>query len=62
MAEVIHNLKKKRYNTPDVTRIELDYSISLRMGSQPTDPPPRTDSNGNQYEPFASPFGDKPFG
>jgi hypothetical protein len=52
----------KRYIKPDVIKIDLDYSITLQMLTQPTDPPPRTDSNGNKSEPFASPFGDKPFG
>lgn len=54
---------RKEYTRPVVSRIDLDYSISLQMqtGPQPTDPPPRSDSNGNRSEPFASPFGDKPF-
>ena len=59
----IHTVNKKKYITPKVERVMLDYSISLQMASQPVDPPPRTDSNkGNQADPFASPFGDKPFG
>ncbi len=62
MPEAINTLNKKSYISPEITRIVLDYSVSLLMGSQPTDPPPRTDSDGNKSEPFASPFGDKPFG
>lgn len=62
MGDLINKLNKKSYKSPELTRIVLDYSISLRMGSQPTDPPPRTESDGNRSEPFASPFGDKPFG
>ncbi len=55
-------MNKKTYIKPEVNKTELDYSISLVMLTQPTDPPPRGDSGGNKSEPFASPFGDKPFG
>jgi hypothetical protein len=57
-------VKKKVYIKPEVLCIELDYSISLQMQSQPIDPPPRdpvvTGSKTNT--PFASPFeNNKPF-
>jgi hypothetical protein len=52
---------KKVYIKPELTKIELDYSISLQMASQPTDPPPRGGGKGGSNEPFQSPFGDKPF-
>lgn len=55
-------MERKRYIKPDVIKIDLDYSITLQMLTPPTDPDPRTDSNGRKSEPFASPFGDKPFG
>ena len=55
-------MARKRYIKPEVGKIDLDYSITLQMQTQPTDPPPRGDSGGNKSEPFASPFGDKPFG
>ena len=55
---------KKRYIKPEVNRIELDNTISLVMMSGPIDPPPPPGigSNKKNDTPFASPFGDKPFG
>ena len=53
---------KKIYLRPEVIKLDLDYSITLQMLTPPTDPDPRTNSNGRKSEPFASPFGDKPFG
>jgi hypothetical protein len=57
-------VKKKQYIKPDITRIVLDYSISLVMMTDPPhDPPPRSGGKGkNESSPFQSPFGDKPFG
>jgi hypothetical protein len=56
-------VKKKQYIKPDITRIVLDYSISLVMMSGPIDPPPRSGGKGKgESTPFQSPFGDKPFG
>jgi hypothetical protein len=56
-------VKKKQYIKPDITRILLDYSISLVMMTSPHDPPPRAGGKGkNESSPFQSPFGDKPFG
>ena len=55
-------MDRKTYIKPEVIKIDLDYSITLQMLTQPTDPDPRTNSDGNKSEPFASPFGDKPFG
>jgi len=56
-------VQRKKYIIPVVEKIDLDYSITLQMQTipNPTDPPPRTDSSGERSEPFASPFGDKPF-
>lgn len=55
-------MEKKKYIKPEVTKIDLDYSISLQMQSQPGDPPPRTMSSPDQQQdPFASPFGDGTF-
>ena len=57
-------MKKKQYIKPDITRIVLDYSISLvMMTTGPIDPPPRGGGKGpGNSDPFKSPFGDKPFG
>jgi hypothetical protein len=57
--------KKKIYIKPDIKRISLDYTVSLRMLTNPSDPPPRSGGKGTsprKDDPFASPFGDKPFG
>jgi hypothetical protein len=54
---------KKKYITPVVEKIILDNSISLVMMT-PNPPPPRGGSGSkgnNDSQPFASPFGDKPF-
>lgn len=52
---------KKAYNKPEVSKVILDNSISLvMMTTTPIDPPPRADGSKGS-EPFASPFGDKPF-
>jgi hypothetical protein len=53
---------KKKYNKPEVTRIELDQSVTLMMQSAPHDPPPVGGGKKGTSEPFQSPFGDKPFG
>jgi hypothetical protein len=55
-------IPKKRYIKPEINRIELDNSISLVMMSAPHDPPPRGAMQKKDNTPFASPFGDKPFG
>jgi hypothetical protein len=53
---------KKQYIRPEITRIVLDNSISLvMMTTIPGNPPPRGGGKGTD-SPFASPFGDKPFG
>jgi hypothetical protein len=53
---------KKLYKKPEVSRIILDNSISLVMMTvMPPNPPPRSDGSKGT-DPFASPFGDKPFG
>ena len=54
---------KKTYARPEVSRVVLDNSISLAMMSGPIDPPPpEIGSDKKNSDPFASPFGDKPFG
>ena len=56
-------MKKKQYIKPEITKIVLDFSISLVMMTSPHDPPPRAGGKGkNESSPFQSPFGDKPFG
>jgi len=51
------------YTKPTVTRIALDNSITLVMMTTPGNPDPRGGGQkGGEYEPFQSPFGDKPFG
>ncbi|HUX57564.1 MAG TPA: hypothetical protein VMV77_11360 [Bacteroidales bacterium] len=53
---------KKSYIKPEVTRVILDNSISLvMMTDMPPNPVPRGDGS-KSADPFASPFGDKPFG
>jgi hypothetical protein len=57
-------VKKKLYTRPEIGKIVLDNTISLQMQSDtpPTIPDPR--GSGNQSpksDPFASPYGDKPF-
>jgi len=52
---------KKEYKKPTISRILLDYSISLQMLSQPGLPDPRSGGSKGNDEPFKSPFGDKPF-
>jgi hypothetical protein len=61
-------VKKKPYIKPDIEKIELDNTLTLLMqtpqptGPQPDNPNIRTDgSKGPASDPFASPFGDKPF-
>jgi hypothetical protein len=57
-------VNKKIYLKPKIEKIVLDYTISLQMLSgPPSDPPPRAGGKGKGNDtPFASPFGDKPFG
>lgn len=51
----------KVYHKPSVTKVILDYSISLvMMTASPPNPPPRGGSKGAD-SPFDSPFDDKPF-
>jgi hypothetical protein len=53
-------VNKKVYIIPEIFKIDLDNTISLQMASQPEDPPPLSNDRKGS-EPFASPFGDKPF-
>ena len=54
---------KKPYIKPAVVRVKLDSAISLILRSPPLNPPmkPRGDGSKGTDNPFASPFGDKPF-
>ncbi|HOU96000.1 MAG TPA: hypothetical protein PLN06_05170 [Bacteroidales bacterium] len=55
--------EKKKYKKPEITKISLDYSISLvMMTTMPPNPPPRGGGKKGNDSPFQSPFGDKPFG
>lgn len=56
------NLKKKVYIKPIITKVSIDYTISLQMASQPGNPDPRGGGKKGSDQPFQSPFGDKPFG
>jgi hypothetical protein len=57
-------VNRKQYIKPVITKVTLDYSISLVMVSEPpVNPPPRAGGNKKGADsPFQSPFGDKPFG
>lgn len=55
-------MKKKRYIKPIMTKVILDFTITLQMGTPPANPPPRTGGSKGTDTPFESPFGDKPFG
>lgn len=58
-------MPKKEYIKPEINLVKLDNSISLVMMTYtvPVDPPPRGGGSkgSDQPNPFASPFGDKPF-
>jgi hypothetical protein len=57
-------VKKKYYLKPEVIEVVLDNSITLLMASDipPVEPPAQgSGSKGQSSDPFASPFGDKPF-
>lgn len=54
--------KRKPYSKPEITRVDLDQSITLMMASPPVDPMmmPTGGSKGTDT-PFTSPFDNKPF-
>jgi hypothetical protein len=62
-------VKKKLYIKPEIEKIVIDNLISLQMASTdvPVQPQPQDPivggkgSNRPNSDPFASPFGDKPF-
>lgn len=54
-------VNKKQYTPPQVIKIDIDTTITLIMKSNVKPPKPRGGTT-NGSEPFASPFGDKPFG
>jgi hypothetical protein len=63
VAEIQIVIIKKQYIKPEITRIDLDNSISLvMMTTTPPNPPPRGGGGKGTDSPFQSPFGDKPFG
>jgi hypothetical protein len=56
-------INKKQYIKPVITKVTIDYSISLVMQTEPPgNPPPRSGGKKGADSPFQSPFGDKPFG
>ena len=57
------DMKKREYIKPVIDKIVLDSTITLMMGTgaTPTTPSPILDNNNGGTDPFASPFGDKPF-
>jgi hypothetical protein len=57
-------MNKKHYIKPDIVKISIDYTTTMLMMSEaPTfnDPDKRPVGNNKSSDPFASPFGDKPF-
>jgi hypothetical protein len=56
-------LFRKPYCQPAVSRVALDNLISLVMMTEiPPNPDPQGGAKKGNDTPFASPFGDKPFG
>ena len=55
--------KRKPYSKPEITRVDLDQSITLMMASPPGDPMmmPMGDGSKGTDSPFSSPFDNKPF-
>jgi hypothetical protein len=53
---------KKIYKSPEILKVDLDYSISLIMQSAPGNPTPRNavGKGAEQSKPFSSPFEQKP--
>jgi hypothetical protein len=53
---------KKTYIRPEVSRVLLDFRISLVMMTDiPPNPDPTGPSGKSNNSPFQSPFGNKPF-
>jgi hypothetical protein len=57
---------KKHYLKPELTKISLDYTVTILFLSDPPTPepvkrPPPEANGKSASDPFASPFGDKPF-
>ncbi|MCX6262024.1 MAG: hypothetical protein NTY95_14545 [Bacteroidia bacterium] len=54
---------RKPYSKPEITRVDLDPSISLMMQSPPINPMmmPAGDGSKGTDTPFSSPFDNKPF-
>jgi hypothetical protein len=56
--------KRKPYSKPEITRVDLDQSITLMMASPPGDPGMMMPTGGGGKgtdTPFTSPFDNKPF-
>lgn len=52
---------RKKYNKPEIQKIDLDFSISLVMMTvAPGNPKPRGIGDSKK-DPFESPFSEKPF-
>jgi len=55
-------IPKKQYIKPEISRVVLDFSISLVMMTYiPPNPDPQVGKKKGTDTPFQSPFGDKPF-
>jgi hypothetical protein len=60
-------MKKKKYITPELVEFKIDNSISLMMASGEVPKLPefgdgsKSPGQSPSSDPFASPFGDKPF-
>ena len=55
--------KRKPYSKPEITRIEIDHSISLMFMSPPINPMMMPMAGGEKGvdTPFTNPFDNKPF-
>lgn len=61
LNQIVQN--KKSYIRPEVSRVVLDFRISLvMMTDAPPNPDPIGGSKKGNETPFQSPFGNKPFG
>jgi hypothetical protein len=55
--------KRKPYSKPEITRVDLDQSITLMMASPPGNPMMMPMAGGEKGvdTPFTNPFDNKPF-
>jgi hypothetical protein len=59
-------MNKKHYLKPEIAKISLDYTVTILLMSDPppgdhVKRPPPEGKGKSTSDPFASPFGDKPF-